>query len=58
MAPAGVQQAGPNVEECKAIIADLCSNFYSQGWVSGTGGGISLKAEDGRIVMAPSGVQV
>jgi len=55
MAPA--VQAGPNVEECKAIIADLCSTFYSQGWVSGTGGGISVKAEDGRIVMAPSGVQ-
>lgn len=28
-----------------------------QGWVSGTGGGISVKAADGRIVMAPSGVQ-
>ncbi len=28
-----------------------------QGWVSGTGGGISIRASDGRIVMAPSGVQ-
>ncbi|HJT24132.1 MAG TPA: methylthioribulose 1-phosphate dehydratase, partial [bacterium] len=34
----------------------LCRNFYSLGWASGTGGGISIK-EDGLIYMAPSGVQ-
>ena len=39
------------------LVAELCSNFYNQGWVSGTGGGISVKAEGGMIVMAPSGVQ-
>ncbi|WIA33460.1 hypothetical protein OEZ86_006590 [Tetradesmus obliquus] len=49
------------VEEAKGLICELCRLFYDQGWVGGTGGGISLKAldDDGseRIVMAPSGVQ-
>ena len=48
---------GPSVDEAKALIADLCGLFYTQGWVGGTGGGISVKAGDGTIVMAPSGVQ-
>ncbi|MFN7954563.1 MAG: methylthioribulose 1-phosphate dehydratase [bacterium] len=38
------------------LIVELCRQFYVQGWVSGTGGGISVK-QDGRIYMAPSGVQ-
>jgi methylthioribulose 1-phosphate dehydratase / enolase-phosphatase E1 len=46
-----------SVDDAKALIVDLCSTFYAQGWVSGTGGGISIKSSDGRIVMAPSGVQ-
>ncbi|MBT8494333.1 MAG: methylthioribulose 1-phosphate dehydratase, partial [Deltaproteobacteria bacterium] len=38
------------------LIAELCRQFYQLGWVSGTGGGISIR--DGRdIYMAPSGVQ-
>jgi methylthioribulose 1-phosphate dehydratase/enolase-phosphatase E1 len=49
------------VDEAKGLICDLCRLFYDQGWVGGTGGGISMKAlaQDGseRIVMAPSGVQ-
>ena len=48
------------VEEAKELIAELCSNLYSQGHVSGTGGGISIKVaapQGDRIVMAPSGVQ-
>ena len=40
----------------KRIIVELCRQFYDQGWVSGTGGGISVRHE-GRIHMAPSGVQ-
>ena len=40
----------------REIICELCRQFYVQGWVSGTGGGISLRS-DGRIYMAPSGVQ-
>jgi hypothetical protein len=49
--------SGVTVEEAKSLIAELCSLFYSQGWVSGTGGGISVRAGEDRIVMAPSGVQ-
>jgi methylthioribulose-1-phosphate dehydratase len=44
----------PTVEEAKVLVADLCSHFYAQGWCSGTGGGISVRAQGGRIVMAPS----
>ncbi|CAG9461068.1 unnamed protein product [Pedinophyceae sp. YPF-701] len=46
----------PSVEEARLLISELCADFYKWGWASGTGGGISVKAADGRIVMAPSGV--
>lgn len=49
--------AYPTVDEGKALVADLCAAFYRLGWVSGTGGGLSLRAAGDRIVMAPSGVQ-
>jgi methylthioribulose-1-phosphate dehydratase len=39
-----------------ALIAELCRGFYNLGWVSGTGGGISIRGPEG-IFMAPSGVQ-
>lgn len=62
--PAGKRKAatnaipGPSVDEAKTIISELCALFYDQGWVGGTGGGISVKCpSDGSIVMAPSGVQ-
>jgi methylthioribulose-1-phosphate dehydratase len=38
------------------LIVELCRQFYAQGWVTGTGGGISIR-EGGRVYMAPSGVQ-
>ena len=38
------------------LICTLCRNFYSQGWVTGTGGGISIVKDD-HIFIAPSGVQ-
>lgn len=37
-------------------ICELCRHFYGLGWVSGTGGGISIREGD-RVYMAPSGVQ-
>jgi methylthioribulose-1-phosphate dehydratase len=40
----------------RELVCELCRHFYTLGWASGTGGGISLK-EEGRIYMAPSGVQ-
>ena len=39
-----------------ALIGELCRQFYDLGWVSGTGGGISIRDEHG-VWMAPSGVQ-
>jgi len=44
------------VEEAKSLVAELCAGLYSQGHVSGTGGGISIRVSS-QIVMAPSGVQ-
>ncbi|XP_071525515.1 methylthioribulose-1-phosphate dehydratase isoform X2 [Panulirus ornatus] len=38
------------------LICELGQLFYSIGWVSGTGGGISIKDGD-KIFVAPSGVQ-
>ncbi|XP_064086814.1 probable methylthioribulose-1-phosphate dehydratase isoform X2 [Macrobrachium nipponense] len=38
------------------LICELGQVFYSLGWVSGTGGGISIKTGD-QIYVAPSGVQ-
>ncbi|MBX7081779.1 MAG: methylthioribulose 1-phosphate dehydratase [Nannocystaceae bacterium] len=38
------------------LICALCRQFYGLGWVSGTGGGISIREGDA-IYMAPSGVQ-
>ena len=45
-----------SVDEAKQVICEVCENFYRAGWVSGTGGGMSIKVGDD-IVMAPSGVQ-
>ena len=44
------------IEEAKEIICRIGSLFYGLGWVTGTGGGLSLRHAD-RIYMAPSGVQ-
>lgn len=38
------------------LISELCTHFYHLGWVTGTGGSISVR-RGGRIFMAPSGVQ-
>ncbi|KAH0654043.1 hypothetical protein KY289_031721 [Solanum tuberosum] len=55
---------GEKVKETKSLIAELCRHFYNQGWVSGTGGSITIKVHDESvpkseqlIVMSPSGVQ-
>jgi methylthioribulose-1-phosphate dehydratase len=37
-------------------ICKLCRNFYDHGWVTGTGGGVSIK-DGNHIFIAPSGVQ-
>ncbi|XP_050437577.1 probable methylthioribulose-1-phosphate dehydratase isoform X2 [Adelges cooleyi] len=43
-------------EHPRVLIPELCKQFYSNGWVTGTGGGISIKYKD-QIFIAPSGVQ-
>eukprot|EP00892_Ulva_mutabilis_P005540 jgi/Ulvmu1/3358/UM156_0015.1 len=52
----------PKESDAKELVAELCKLFYDQGWVSGTGGGISIRCsaaqgDSTRLVMAPSGVQ-
>lgn len=37
-------------------ICTLCRQFYTFGWVTGTGGGVSIRHED-HIFLAPSGVE-
>ncbi|KAK3112978.1 Methylthioribulose-1-phosphate dehydratase [Teratosphaeriaceae sp. CCFEE 6253] len=37
-------------------IGELCRNFYTLGWVTGTGGGVSIRRGE-HIYLAPSGVQ-
>lgn len=50
--------AQPVIDETdpRKLIAFLCHHFYQQGWVSGTGGGMSIRKDD-RIYIAPSGLQ-
>lgn len=38
------------------LICELCREFYTLGWVTGTGGGTSIKRNE-HIFIAPSGVQ-
>lgn len=37
-------------------ICELCTNFYRFGWVTGTGGGVSIRHGE-HVFIAPSGVQ-
>jgi methylthioribulose-1-phosphate dehydratase len=47
--------AGDGMEP-RARLAELCRHLYGLGWVSGTGGGMSLRQHE-RVFVAPSGVQ-
>ncbi|KAF7305301.1 Methylthioribulose-1-phosphate dehydratase [Mycena chlorophos] len=38
------------------LIPELCRNFYQLGWVTGTGGGITIR-QGNLVYIAPSGVQ-
>ena len=46
----------PSPEHPANLICSLCRSFYHLGWVTGTGGGTSIKKAD-HIFIAPSGVQ-
>ncbi|GFN98751.1 methylthioribulose-1-phosphate dehydratase [Plakobranchus ocellatus] len=43
-------------EHPRRLIVELCKQFYHLGWVTGTGGGMTIKRGD-EIFIAPSGVQ-
>ena len=38
------------------LICSLCRQYYTFGWVTGTGGGVSIRHEN-HIFLAPSGVE-
>lgn len=40
----------------KELVCELCRQFFNAGWVTGTGGSISIRDND-QIYMTPSGVQ-
>ena len=50
------------VKQTRTLASELCQHIYTLGWVSGTGGSISIKVQDNSvpkssqlIVMSPSG---
>ncbi|KAL5239216.1 hypothetical protein ACI65C_006626 [Semiaphis heraclei] len=45
-----------NKNHPRHLIPEVCRQFYANGWVTGKGGGISIKYND-HIFIAPSGVQ-
>jgi methylthioribulose-1-phosphate dehydratase len=54
------ERPAATIDDARALICALGARFYEHGWVSGTGGGISIRvstADGARVVMAPSGVQ-
>src|SRR4051812_47270880 len=42
--------------ETRELLVELLGQFHRRGWVSGTGGGICGPADDGGLLLAPSGV--
>lgn len=46
----------PGTPHTRDVVTELCAAFYELGWVTGTGGSISIR-HGGRIFMAPSSVQ-
>ncbi|KAJ3277485.1 hypothetical protein HK104_003256, partial [Borealophlyctis nickersoniae] len=46
----------PDPEHPANLIPELCRLFYTLGWVTGTGGGITIRHGD-NVYIAPSGVQ-
>lgn len=52
-----INDAKDHEDDPSLVICELCKAFYNNsGWVSGTGGGISIRF-NGHIYLAPSGVQ-
>ena len=51
------QTVNSESNQLKSLLCNLCQNFYKKGWVSGTGGGITIKLNSEQALIAPSGVQ-
>ena len=45
-----------NEAATRELLVELLGEFYRRGWVSGTGGGICGPADDGGLLLAPTGV--
>ena len=45
-----------NEKETRLLICEFLRLFYNNGWVTGTGGGISASFTEGRVLIAPTGV--
>eukprot|EP01038_Epipyxis_sp_PR26KG_P004774 gene4774-6696_t len=43
-------------DEIRKLVCELCRQFFNAGWVTGTGGSISIRSGE-NIFMTPSGVQ-
>jgi methylthioribulose-1-phosphate dehydratase len=49
--------APPSDEQAtRELLVELLRDFHRRGWVSGTGGGICGPADDGGLLLAPTGV--
>jgi len=48
--------SAPTESATRELLVELLGEFWRRGWVSGTGGGICGPAEDGGLLLAPSGV--
>ncbi|NJK32472.1 MAG: methylthioribulose 1-phosphate dehydratase [Deltaproteobacteria bacterium] len=54
--PSSVREIHARDRSSAALVCELCRLFYQLGWASGTGGGISIRDDEG-VWVAPSGVQ-
>jgi len=58
-----VESSEDEARAVRSLIAQLCEQFYRNGWATGTGGGVSIRVggpeEDRpwRVFVAPSGIQ-
>ena len=48
--------SGTMTADPRELVASLCRQFYHLGWVTGSGGSISIR-HGNRVFMTPSGVQ-
>ncbi|XP_065060397.1 methylthioribulose-1-phosphate dehydratase-like [Rhopilema esculentum] len=48
---------GSKEVEIRRLIPELCNQFYHLGWMSGTGGAMSIREGPNRILVTPSAVQ-